>query len=182
VTTLYRVFPWLATAAAGEPGHPAFVPRLGAGRIDNPDSYLTLYLSDGPGGACAEAFFFKSAWGSSIFRGLPGLPGSVQAITTFELDPEVMICDLDDASRLLELRLRPSQIVTRDRKVTQAWALRIFREGRWGGIRWWSYYDPRWGSHGIWRTEALSVIGVEPLTLDHPAIAEAADVLNRRVG
>lgn len=182
MTTLYRVFPWLTTAAVGEPGHPTFVPSLGAGRIDNPDSYLALYLSDGPGGACAEAFFFKTVWDTKMLRGLPSLRGSVQAIASLDLDPDVRICDLDDAGRLLELNLRPSQVVTRDRPVTQTWALRIFREARWAGIRWWSYYDPRWGSHGVWDTGALDLNSVEPLTLDHPAITEAAEILNRRVG
>lgn len=178
----YRVFPWLSTATVGEPGHPTFVPNFGAGRIDNPESYLALYLSDGPGGACAEAFFFKDVWDTKMLRGLPSLPGSVQAIASLDLDSDVELCNLDDASRLLAFDLRPSQVVTRDRTVTQAWALRIFREDRWGGIRWWSYYDPRWGSHGVWATESLSLREVEPLTLDHPAITEAAEVLIRRFG
>lgn len=182
MTTLYRVFPWLEGAGVGGPGHPTFVPSFGAGRIDNPDSYLARYLSDGPAGACAEAFFFKSVWDTNMLRGLPTLRGSAQAIASFELDPGAKICDLDDASRLVELDLRPSQVVTRDRTVTQTWALRLFRERRWAGIRWWSYYDPRWGSHGVWDAGALDLREVEPLSLDHPAITEAADVLNRRVG
>ena len=155
------------------------MPRVGAGRIDNPDRYLALYLSDGMGGACAEAFFFKPVWDANVLRGLPTLPGSMQALASFNIAPDPPICDLDDATRLVELDLRPSQVVSRERTVTQAWALRIYQEGRWGGIRWWSYYDPRWGSHGIWNREALDLHGVEPLTLQHPAIVEAARVLNR---
>lgn len=181
MATLYRVFPWLRDARRGRPGHPAFVPGGGAGRIDNPEHYHALYLSDGPGGACAEAFFFKSVWDPKMLRGSPSLPGSVQAIATFELDPATQICDLDDASRLVKLGLRPSQVVTRDRKVTQAWALSIFRQQSFGGIRWWSYHDPRWGSHGVWATSNLKLQGVEALTLDHAAVTEAAAVLNRRI-
>ena len=74
-------------ARRGQPGHPAFVPGGGAGRIDNPEHYQTLYLSDGPGGACAEAFFYKSIWEASMLRGSPSLRGSVQAVATFELAP-----------------------------------------------------------------------------------------------
>jgi hypothetical protein len=106
----------------------------------------------------------------------------VQAIATFDLDKATEICDLDDASRLVALGLRPSQVVTRDRQVTQSWALAIFQQQRFGGIRWWSYHDPRWGSHGVWETSKLQLQGVEPLTLDHVALIEAAAVLNRRVG
>jgi hypothetical protein len=179
MTTLYRVFPWVESARRGQPGHPAFVPAGGAGRIDNPEHYRVLYLSDGPGGACAEAFFFKTAWTKDVLRGSPSLPGSVQAMATFELAAEINVCDLDDASRLLELGLRPSQVVTRDRRVTQEWALSIYRRESFGGIRWWSYYDPRWGSHGIWSTADLRLLGVERLSLEHPGLAEAATVLNR---
>jgi RES domain len=179
VTTLYRVFPWSSEADEGTAGHPLFLPALAGGRIDNPDHYLALYLSDGPGGACAEAFDYRTEWDERMLRGSPSLPGSVRALATYTLDPAIIVCNLDDAARLVELDLRPSQVVTRERAVTRAWALRIFDEQRWGGIRWWSYYDPRWGSHGIWAVDGLTVDDVEVLTLDHDAILEAAEVLNR---
>jgi hypothetical protein len=70
--------------------------------------------------------------------------------------------------------------VTRDRQVTQSWALAIFQRQQFGGIRWWSYHDPRWGSHGVWETSKLELRSVEALTLDHAAVVEAAGVLNRR--
>jgi hypothetical protein len=181
VRTLYRVFPWLPDARAGEPGHPRFVPGAGAGRVDNPEHYRTLYLSDGPGGACAEAFDFVATWAQDMLRGAPAIPGSFRALATFVLDDNVEVCDLDDAPRLVELGMRPSEVVTRDRAVTQAWALRVFRQQRWGGVRWWSYHDPRWGSHGIWAVHRLHLDHVEGLTLDHPAVNEAAEVLNRPV-
>jgi hypothetical protein len=179
LATLYRVFPWLAGARHGEPGHPLHVPGGGVGRIDNPEQYRTLYLSDGAGGACAEAFHYWPVWDERMLPGSPSLPGSVQALAVYTLASDVPVCDLDDAGRLMELSLRPSQVVLRDRRVTQAWALRIFGERRWSGIRWWSYYDPRWGSHGVWDVEGLQVDTVEALTLDHPAVVEAAEVLNR---
>jgi hypothetical protein len=179
VTTLYRVLPWLPDAPDGEPGHPLFVPGLAAGRIDNPEHYLALYCSDGPAGACAEAFDYKPAWDAAMLRGAPSLPGSVKALATYTLDDVTPVCDLDDAGRLVALGLRPSQVVTRDRTVTRAWALRLFAEAIWCGVRWWSYYDPRWGSHGIWGIDLLSVNVVEPLTLRHPALLESSEVLNR---
>ncbi|MGH8985519.1 MAG: RES domain-containing protein [Acidimicrobiia bacterium] len=181
MATLYRVFPWLEGADAGEAGHPLFVPGLAGGRVDNPDHYLALYLSDGAGGACAEAFDYKPAWDAGMLRGPPSLVGSVRALATYTLDPDIMVCNLDDAHRLVELELRPSQVVSRDRMVTRGWALGIFREHRWGGISWWSYYDPRWSSHGVWAIDALTVDGVETLTLDHHAIGEAAEVLKRPI-
>jgi hypothetical protein len=47
-------------------------------------------------------------------------------------------------------------------------------------VRWWSYYDPCWGSIGLWELSGLTVRSVEVLhDLDQPAVVEAADVLNR---
>lgn len=179
MATLYRVFPWVRAAGRGEPGHPLHVPEGGAGRIDNPEHYRTLYLSDGAGGACAEVFHYRPAWDERMLRGSPALPSSVHALGTYAFSSGSSVCDLDDAARLADLGLRPSEVVTRDRRKTQAWALRVFEERRWGGVRWWSYHDPRWGSHGIWAVDALHVEEVQPLALDHPAILEAAEVLNR---
>ncbi|MBK9178149.1 MAG: RES domain-containing protein [Acidimicrobiales bacterium] len=178
---LYRVVPWLPDARVGAPGHPAHVPPGGAGRVDNPDRYQCLYLSDAAAGAVAEVFWFERVWTSSMLRGRPSLPGSVQAIATYELPDDTPICDLDDAHRLVDLGLRPSQVVTRDRRVTQAWARAIHAQSRWHGVSWWSYHDPRWSSHGIWHLDGLTPIEVSALRLDHPGLLEAADVLARQV-
>lgn len=179
MTTLYRVLPWVPTAGPSEPGHPLFVPGFAAGRIDNPEHYLAVYLSDQAPGACAEAFGYKPAWGGSMLRGSPSLGGSTQALATYTLEDSMAVCDLDDAARLVGLGLRPSEVVSRHRPTTRAWALRVFAAGEWAGIRWWSYYDPRWGSHGIWATDALRVDEVVPLSVDDPALHRAAEVLNR---
>lgn len=181
MTYLFRVFPWLPEARSGHPGHALFVAGQGSGRIDNPDRYRVLYASDQPAGACAEVFDYKPIWNVGMLRGTPGLPASIRALATIKLNDDVLICDLDDAARLVGLSLRPSDVVTRDRIVTRAWAIRLFEENRWGGIRWWSYYDARWGSHGVWELDALTVEAVEALTLDHPAVVEASAVLNRPI-
>jgi hypothetical protein len=181
VIHLYRVIPWLPDAKPGQPGHALFVAGQGAGRIDNPDRYRVIYASDAPAGACAEVFDYKASWGVGMLRGAPNLHGSVKAVATLELDDSISICDLDDSARLTQLGLRPSQVVTRSRSITKAWALRIFEEGRWGGIRWWSYFDPRWGSHGVWAMEGLSIVDVEPLSLAHTGLREASEVLNRPI-
>lgn len=178
---LYRVLPYLASARAGAPGHPSYAPRsTGRNRVDNPGLYEVLYLGDSAAGAVAEAFGTLRTWDSGLFRGIPSLPGSVRALVTYDLDDAARLRDLDDARALLELDLRPSQVVTRERGVTQGWAARIFEQRRFAGVRWWSYYDPRWGSYGIWDTTGLRVRRADILdSLDHPAVVEAADVLCR---
>lgn len=178
---LYRVLPYLASARAGTPGHPSYAPRsTGRNRVDNPGLYEVLYLGDTAAGAVAEAFGNLRTWDAGLFRGIPSLPGSMRALVTYQLDGSADVCDMDDAARLVELGVRPSQVVTRERPVTQSWAARIFEQRRYAGVRWWSYYDPRWGSYALWDTTRLRVAGAEVLdSLEHSAVVEAADVLCR---
>ncbi|MGH9064651.1 MAG: RES domain-containing protein [Acidimicrobiales bacterium] len=179
MTSLYRVLPYLDTADDGEPGHPLYVPpSTGASRIDNPDVYDALYLGDEPVCAVAEAFGWAPRWNAGLLRDAPSLPGSVRTLVSYELGDDAGVCDLDDADRLAELGLRPSRVVTRDRTVTQAWARELFDADEFAGVRWWSYYNPDWGSVGLWSTAALSVTDVVVLTVDHPAfVAAAAEVI-----
>ncbi len=176
---MYRVFPWAETAPRASPGHPLFVPApQGAGRLDNPDHYRVLYLSDSPAGAVAEAFGEFGTWSSALFRGLPGLAGSRRALATYELEGAAVV-DLDDAQNLLDRKLRPSQVVTRNRAVTRRWALHVFLEKRWAGVRWWSYYEPDWGSFGLWEVSRLTAADVVRLAPTHDAVQEAGRVLRR---
>ena len=178
--TLYRVLPYLDTAAAGAPGHPLYVPpSTGANRIDNPGAYDPLYFGDDPRCAVAEAFGWAPRWNAGLLRGTPSLPGTVRALVSFDLADDAAVADLDDAARLVELGLRPSRVVTRDRTVTQAWANELFLAGTFAGVRWWSYYDPEWGSVGLWDAAALAVTDVEELTVRHPAFTDAAAAIVR---
>jgi len=176
---VYRVLPWVARARRGETGHPLHrASRQGAGRVDNPEHYRVLYVSDAEAGAVAEAFGNHAVWTEMLLRGRPDLPGSVRALATFDAAGTETL-DLDDARRLVEWELRPSAVAARDRSVTQRWALRVFEENRWAGIRWWSHYDSRWGSFGLWNVSTLKLLDVAPLASDHPALVEAAATLAR---
>jgi hypothetical protein len=82
---------------------------------------------------------------------------------------------------LAALGLHPSDVVSRDYTRTRQWAGRLFRDGRWAGVSWWSYYDPRWASFGLWRMDVLSLAGVRVLRLDDAAVVEAARTIARRI-
>jgi hypothetical protein len=181
VPTLYRVFPYLAAAAKHEPGGALYVPPQGGGRIDNPGTYSVLYLSDAAAGAIAEAFGRFPEWPPAILEGSPSLPGSARAIARYRLAENTPICNLDEPEQLLALGLRPSDIVSRHYARTRAWARRIYEQGRWSGVRWWSYYDPAWSSFGLWDIKHLTLEEVRPLRLDHPALLEASRTIVRRV-
>lgn len=179
---LYRVFPWVREAGPHEPGGALYIPAQGGGRLDNPDLYSVFYAGSAEPGAVAEAFGRFPEWSPAILGGSPALAGSVRAVGRYHLDERARICDLDDPSQLAALGLRPSDAVSRDYSLTRAWARGMSLNGSWSGIRWWSFYDPRWASFGIWDGGRLSVQSVRPLQLDDPAVVEAARVICRRIG
>jgi hypothetical protein len=158
-----------------------YIPHQGGGRIDNPSTYSVLYLSDAASGAIAEAFGRFPEWTEAILEGLPSLPGSSRALACFRLHEDTTVCDLDDPARLIQLDLRPSDVVSRDYARTRAWALRIHRQKKWAGIRWWSYYDAQWASYGLWSFEGLVLEEVRTLRLDESAVVEASRTISRRI-
>ncbi|GAC1410731.1 MAG: hypothetical protein NVSMB57_04770 [Actinomycetota bacterium] len=175
---LYRVVPWLETARVGEPGHPLTIPAgQGGGRVDNPEHYSVLYAAGDPAAACGESFGNKSRWTDAMFISRR-IPNARRALVEIEVDANVV--DLDDPRTLAKRHLHPSGVATPDRSVTQSWALRVFREAAFDGLRWWSVRDARWSVFGLWSLEA-TVVDASPLTLDHPAMVQAADMLGRSV-
>lgn len=178
---LYRVFPSISGVAPGQPGGGLYVPEQRGGRIDIPSLYSVLYLSDAQAGAVAEAFGRFPEWTPAILRGSPSLTGSVRAIARYNLPDDAPLCDLDDPAQLQRLGMRPSDVVTRNYIRSRAWARKIYEQDAWIGVRWWSYYDPRWASIGLWERSRLALEDVEPLRLDHPAVIEASQTITRRI-
>ncbi|GAB91018.1 RES family NAD+ phosphorylase [Gordonia rhizosphera] len=180
---VYRVFPYLDTAAPGQPGHPLYEhrPQRG-GRIDHPDYYV-WYVARQPEAACGETFGNMSLWTDDMFE-FPSMPGARRALGTYSLPDDLRICDLDDPSRLADLRLRPTQVIARNLAATSAWGHRIWSERtpaidgrRWNAVQWWSFHRPTWTVVASWERPRL--VSVDSLDLTHPAIADAATALYR---
>ena len=174
---LFRVFVAQAGARPRAPGHALHIPahRQGRGRIDNPDLYSVLYAADSPVGAIAEVFGDLTVWTDLMFE---AGAGHVRALAEFQLDRE-RVCDLDDPHELVARGLRPSRIITPDRETTRSWARALYEERRFAGARWWSRYDSRWATVGLWKTSRLKLVRVERLHRAHPAVEEAAETLAR---
>lgn len=180
---VYRVFPFLDAAGAGTPGHPMYEhrPQRG-GRADHPDYYV-WYLARQAEAACGETFGNLSVWTDSMFD-LPAVPGARKTLGVYKLADDLRICDLDDPQRLVELGLRPTQVVTRNLSVTSEWAHRIWSQRsealdgpKWQAVQWWSFHRPTWTVVASW--ERPTFVRHERLSLDHPAVAAAAESLNR---
>ena len=182
--TLYRCFAWRAAARDAQPDGPLWFPRMfqGDGRHDNPDVYGCLYLSDRPESCIAEQFaaFRGQRLAASMLR-RRGLP---LALARLEIHDSATLIDLDDPSVLLRDRLRPSQVATRSRLVTQPQALALYhRHPRAAGLRWWSSWEALWANVTVFDRAAggLRAAEVTELTLDHPSLLDAADIFGLRV-
>ncbi len=185
--TLFRVFPFDLSAAEREPGGALFVPAGGKGRVDSPlpRAYSVLYAGSTPECAIAERFGAFDVWDRDLIEARPASPllrRSRFALAAYELPDDVAIRVLDDAPTLVSEGLRPSDVVTRDRALTQAWAARIYGRGDHAGISWWSYYEPVWHSIGVWEHEKLQPLGhPEILSVGDSRVRAAARAIRRRL-
>jgi hypothetical protein len=174
---LFRCFAWDSSARHGDRDGPLWYPRefQGEGRHDNPDRYGCLYLADRAVSCVVEqlARFRGQRLSASLLR-RRGLP---LALAELELVGEAGLVDLDDPVVLRRERLRPSMVATRDRTMTQQQARTLHQQHpRAAGLRWWSTYESLWTHVTLFDRAAPSVRvrDVRALTLDDPAVAEAA--------
>jgi hypothetical protein len=177
---LFRCLAWDKAASPGSRGGPLWFPRMlqGNGRHDNPDLYGCLYVSVEPVSAVSEQI--QRLAGTSLEapdllrRGLP------LALAAIDFDESGELLDLDDPSILLGEGMRPSQIATNERLITQGGAAGIFtRHAEAAGIRWWSTIEALWPNVTLFDRagELLAVEDVQMLELGDDVVVEAADYL-----
>lgn len=178
---LWRALPLDRKAEAGEAGGALWFPRLqqGGGRHDNPDLYGCLYVSEEPVSAVAELL--------APFRGtgrlLPSMLvrfGAPLSLAALELEEGITVVDLDDPSTLIAIDLRPSLVATRRREATQRQAAEIYDSHPAAlGLRWWSTLESSWINWTLFDRagDSLALADVQELSLDHPVVQEAADLL-----
>jgi hypothetical protein len=175
---LFRCFAWDASARSDQRDGPLWYPRefQGEGRHDNPDLYGCLYLADRAVSCVVEqlARFRGQRLSASLLR-RRGLP---LALAELELPDAAELVDLDDPVVLRRERLRPSLVATRERTRTQPQARALHAtHPRAAGLRWWSTYESLWMHVTLFDRAAasLAVREVRALSIDDPAVAEAAE-------
>jgi hypothetical protein len=176
---VYRCFAWNERARADQPDSPLWFPRVfqGDGRHDNPDLYGCLYLADREASGVVEQFArFR---GQRLIEPMLVRRGLPLAIAAIELSDDAEVIDLDDPVVLRRRRLRPSVVATRERSITQPQALAVYRGTDAAGLRWWSIHESQWANLTLFdrAIDELTVQNVRLLTLDDPAVVEAADFL-----
>jgi hypothetical protein len=176
---LHRCFAWNERARADQPDSPLWFPRVfqGDGRHDNPETYGCLYLTDREASAVIEQLArFR---GQRLIEAMLVRRTLPLALAEIDLADDADVVDLDDPAVLRRRRLRPSLVATRDRTVTQPQALAVYRDTEAVGLRWWSIHESLWANYTIFgrASSALAARDVRELTLDDPAVVEAADYL-----
>jgi hypothetical protein len=181
---LHRCFAWNRAARDAAPDGPLWFPRpfQGEGRHDNPDVYGCLYLSDRPVSCVVEqlAAFRGQRLSASVLR-RRGLP---LALADIELEDRALVVDFDKPSVLRRERLRPSLVATKERPLTQAQALAVYRRHRSAaGLKWWSTWESLWANVTIYSRAAarLHVLAVRELTVTDPVVLEASEFFGLRI-
>jgi hypothetical protein len=182
---LFRVFPSIPGVRPNDPGGPLHVPLFdqGGGRHDNPDHYGVLYLSRVPASPVAEKLRDYRGRGladTDLFD-----EGSRLALARIDEGALTELLDLDDPANLVARGLRPSGVATRHRRPTRRMALGLYDEGV-AGFEWWSAIEASWINVTLFDDRVagrLEVVGdPELLTLDHPAVSEAAEAVGVLLG
>src|SRR5262249_44725097 len=141
-----------------------------------------LYLSDRSESCIVEQIApFRGQRLTAALLRRRGLP---LALARLELNARRQLIDLDDPSVLTRQRLRPSRVATRRREATQPQALALYRHPpRGAGLRWWSSWEALWANVTVFdrAAQGLKLADVVPLTLDHPALIQAAEFFGLRI-
>lgn len=177
---LFRVFPYDPKALPTERGGALYAPGSTSGRVANPDLYRELYVTFEPESAVAETLGRLPQWAS---RDFVGPDGRALSLATYEMPDGTPVFNLDSVRSLVELGIeRPSDVVARERNVTQNWARKVFALRRYAGVRWWIYYNPQWTAAGLWDVRCLKLLDEPiPLTIGDAAVREAAAAIPRQI-
>ena len=178
---VWRALPLDARANPGEAGGALHFPReqQGAGRHDNPELYGCLYVAEDPVSAVAEQLApFRGS--GELHRSMLVRFGRPLTLTALEFAGGHAVIDLDDPAVLRAEGLRPSQVATRRRSVTQIQAAEIHAAHPGAvAMRWWSTLEAGWLNWTIFDegAGALELVETVSLGLDNPVVGEAADFL-----
>lgn len=192
----WRVFPWNAAAAPGEPFTPQYVLPTGVqtgGRFDL-SNVPTLYVAlDNPAHAVAEVLQAlrgrREIRKSHLRRKVRGRGGVFHPLSIVEtwIPNEIYdrLPDLGNPETLVRFSIRPDDLASQDRGVTQRISRKLHDDLGLQGFRWWSAFRGEWHVGVLYMDRvdrfALRYGTPHPLTLEHPLVQAAADELRMGV-
>jgi hypothetical protein len=187
----WRMFPWDPHAPDGAPFSIRYLPPAGTqtgGRFDLGDPPV-LYLAQDATHALTEllhGFRGTPLLREHLLRPDPTVPGTYHPLSLVEAQlprgMEARLPDLADPAVLVDLDIRPDQLASHDRTVTQAISRRVHasRAG-YPGFRWWSALTGEWHVTVLFmdRVDPRSIeyTSPDPLEIVSPAVQAAARFL-----
>jgi hypothetical protein len=181
---LWRVFPWDPAAPDGQPFSPGFItPEQVDGRYDLGGQPLVLNLAESPAHAVAEQI--QECHGQRLEDSDLSENGRPLAVVevTVAIGPH-SLADLCDPLELSRYHCRPDELMSRDVACTQSISRRLHEFGL-TGFRVWSALKGDWHCTILFMdrmsNEALAFGEPAMLTLEHPAVVEAARALDIRL-
>ncbi len=188
----WRVFPWDANAPPGAPYTAEYVLPAGVqtgGRFDLGTS-PTLYLAlEDPAHALAEVLQSlrgkRQIRAGHLRRKVRGRAGVFRPLAIVEtwLDRALhgALPDLGDPETLVRFGIRPDELASRERVVTQRISRRLHDDHGLPGFRWWSAFSGDWHVAVLFQDRvapsAVRYRTPEPLHLAHPVVLAAASEL-----
>jgi hypothetical protein len=182
---LWRVFPWDAKAAEGDPFSASYVPGgQGRSRFDlRGQPRGVIYWAESKEHAVAETI--------QAFRNSPDpltnddltMWGYRLALVSATLEPGVWpgIADLCEPARLSAISVTADEPARRDRRRTQQIAAQLHSRQH-TGLRWWSAFWGEWHTVVLFRDRlpagALTFDRPTPLDDSSPPVIEAARLLD----
>jgi hypothetical protein len=182
---LYRVFDWDRISRGSKGGGPLYVPRArqGSGRHDIPQRSGVFYAALSATSAIAEAIqvYRNQTLTANDFE----LEGNrIQAMARLTLSSASRLVDLTDAKELAHRSIRPADVATHDRSVTQRLAIAVFNEGA-DGFLWWSALEASWTNVTLFQNRVTRKLRLAepptPLTAELPELRAAARLLRIRL-
>lgn len=192
MSTFWRVFPWDPHAPDGAPFSARYVPPASSqtgGRF-NFEGTAILYLAQSPAHAVAEVlqgFRGKTLKSEHLVHGNPEQPRTYHPLSVVKatLPHEIVtrLPDFTEPMALLQFGLRPDQLASHERFVTQAIAREVHADpASYAGFRWWSALTGEWHVTVLFldRVDVASIdyATPEPLHIADPAVREAARFLD----
>lgn len=192
----WRVFPWDPAAAPGDPFTPQFVLPAGVqtgGRFDLSDA-PTLYIAlDNPVHALSEVLqslrgrreirnghLRRKVRGRNVVYHPLAIVETWVPATIYDALP-----DLGNPDNLVRFSIRPDDLASQDRGITQRISRKLHDEHDLMGFRWWSAFRGEWHVGVLFMDRVdpfrLHYGTPDPLHLAHPLVHAAADELRMGV-
>jgi hypothetical protein len=183
---VWRACPWDPDAPTGAPFSPQYVPSgQGSGRFDLPGlSSGVLYTAETPEHAVAERiqhYRGQVLEDEDLFAARRRL--ALVAVTLPDSTRD-QVADLCDPNVLIRLGVRADETPSRHRQTTQRIAARVLARKH-AGLRWWSAFFGEWHTVVLFRDRLAAPLVYdtpEAITMDHPALRDAAALLGVRIG